>query len=448
MPNLDSSKVEADKFSNDWCKGWGDLNAISGRELLITTFRLRSNQWCFDSVWHKLSGNTNSPPPTQLNVEVEEMGVVLKALGLNSSSVPLLFVVDFAERAEYVCPLDSHDAYSIVRSISCSVNDGRTLREAAMSFQVQPTRVEVKSIFFNKDVIQRYQPRDCKINLSTASNCKVLILCAIEEESNALAKVFERYTKREWEVRVELLPMVRTLTLTDFGGRQLDVILATSPKAGAPAGNHAAQLLKDHKPKYLIMSGVCAGRAGEIDLGGVIVANKVFALTGKDHTNGMLYEIDANGTDTDLIGVAQIETGCDESRRKFAKYITVDRPPSLGESRKPKAVLGPIAVSSTVVAKLSQETWKDLAKETAQRGLIGLEMEGASLYTANEYYNQYLGHGESRCLVLLVKGVMDFAGPTKGDSCKEYAASAAAAWVLNFLVKYAAVFGTKQRGSV
>ncbi len=100
------------------------------------------------------------------------------------------------------------------------------------------------------------------------------------------------------------------------------------------------------------------------------------------------------------------------------------------------ALRGPVAVSPAHVrSDMLEERWKEISK--FERKVLAVEMEGAALFYAHMLYNEGLSPGQSRCEVLLVKGVMDFADPDKDDSFKEYAARASAAWVLHFLMHHA-----------
>jgi nucleoside phosphorylase/tetratricopeptide (TPR) repeat protein len=113
----------------------------------------------------------------------------------------------------------------------------------------------------------------------------VLIVTAVPIEYDAVLQV-ETGAWREstWEVQpgpTQLNVAFRTFGTTD--GRPLRVaVTRTLEMGGVAAANAAAPLVTHYKPRCVAMCGVCAGRRGKVELGDVIVADRLWQYdTGK-----------------------------------------------------------------------------------------------------------------------------------------------------------------------
>lgn len=107
----------------------------------------------------------------------------------------------------------------------------------------------------------------------------VLIITAVKEELDAVLKVDTGACPgSEWEERLgaaRLHIAFRTFIARD--GRPIQVgVTQTLEMGGIAAANVAAALVSEYRPQCLAMCGVCAGRRGRVELGDVIIADRIW----------------------------------------------------------------------------------------------------------------------------------------------------------------------------
>jgi WD40 repeat protein/uncharacterized protein YjbI with pentapeptide repeats/nucleoside phosphorylase len=106
----------------------------------------------------------------------------------------------------------------------------------------------------------------------------VLIVVALQEEFNAVLD--EGGGETTWkEVRDRDGLPYRARGLLNEDGKLLGVAVARTPSMGATAAaTRAASLIRDLQPSCIAMCGICAGNRGEVALGDVIVADRVYCF--------------------------------------------------------------------------------------------------------------------------------------------------------------------------
>ena len=87
---------------------------------------------------------------------------------------------------------------------------------------------------------------------------------------------------------------------------------------------------------------------------------------------------------------------------------------------------------STVEAGLSLQDWELMARDTGQRELVGLEMEGYGVYSAVAAHQR--DRHDHKIQAVLVKGVSDLADADKTDRFHAYCKQLSAAFVKRFLI--------------
>jgi nucleoside phosphorylase len=272
----------------------------------------------------------------------------------------------------------------------------------------------------------------------------------------------------------------------DASGRGLNIVLARPIHMGA---NHTAslagRLIEFHKPKCVVMSGVCAGNPDDTAYGDIIITDMVYQYdNGKRTDKGFIAEHRqitphpawihaAQDLTADALpshGIASpddakawlleiLAAGRDPQKHPaFHRFFTQDQwKQALDDLQAPKWITvknaikltkagarqveqqklfkidppktlpfvvkaGPIASGNAVIK--DGVTW-DWLKDKGVRTVLGLEMEAASLATACA--NANLSHW------IVAKGVMDYADPHKDDRFKAFAATASAQVLLRFL---------------
>lgn len=105
-----------------------------------------------------------------------------------------------------------------------------------------------------------------------------LIITALQDELDALRGVATGALGSAWNRKTDSSGY--EYHIREFardGGGKLRIAAARAVSAGAGhAGAVATRLVKELRPRCLAMCGICAGRRGEVSLGDVIVADRVF----------------------------------------------------------------------------------------------------------------------------------------------------------------------------
>lgn len=203
--------------------------------------------------------------------------------------------------------------------------------------------------------------------------------------------------------------------------RNVSVIAANAPRMGmAATAVLATKVIQQFRPKILLMVGICAGRAGEVNVGDVVVANPTWDWgSGKIKTvnDEPVFEPSPHQLDLDP-DVAEICKGLSKDRdllNAIRQNSTGTRPPF-----ELNAHVGPMVSGAAVVAH--KPTFDELQRQ--HRGLIALDMEAYSIAAAA------LGSGRPRPYAMIIKGVCDYGDQHKAGNYQEYAASVSTAFAL------------------
>lgn len=201
----------------------------------------------------------------------------------------------------------------------------------------------------------------------------------------------------------------------------LKVVAACSPQMGMCASSTLTmKLINNFKPKFVIMSGICAGIKGEVELGDILIADQVWdGSSGKiknDCENGALFQPDPKFKILDeeikekLLPIA--------SRRKYLDEIRNEYP-GTPPTHILKAHIGPMA-SVPAVIQSNDEIEKI---KTVSRKLIGIEMESYGVFYSSD-------HGiKPKPKVISIKSACDFANEDKNDSYQDYAAYTSSSYI-------------------
>jgi len=110
-----------------------------------------------------------------------------------------------------------------------------------------------------------------------SSQIDVLILTAIKDELDVIINL-----EGGWQMKYDSSDYPYNIKeFVDYKNNKFFVALARPVDMGGVfTANLASRLVKDLKPRCLAMAGICAGRRGEVLLGDVIVADRVFQCDG------------------------------------------------------------------------------------------------------------------------------------------------------------------------
>ncbi len=134
-------------------------------------------------------------------------------------------------------------------------------------------------------------------------SCDVCIVCALPEEAEAVIKVVGEQCNGSFEKRTS--PRYgysyRSATITNHKKEPLHLHLSWLPRYGPQEMTlHLTHVLEEYQPRFVLMTGICAGDAQEVQLGDLIVAERVFTYDGgkftrKGHQHDTrTYELNAN----------------------------------------------------------------------------------------------------------------------------------------------------------
>lgn len=252
----------------------------------------------------------------------------------------------------------------------------------------------------------------------------VVILCALRDPE--LAAVLALDWKWSPPRPIDDVTFVHDGSMTS-GGRTLSVSAAAAPRMGMIAtALTAARLIETLKPRLLIMAGICAGVAGKVKLGDVILADPAW-----DWQSGKRTRDKENAKFSmaphQLPAPAAVRAHVDQLRSDTAALTKIaagfPAAPTI-----PKIVPGPMASGSAVLA--DGEVIKAIKDQ--HRELCAVEMEAYGLYAS--------AHTASRPqpLAFALKSVCDYADPDKDDENQKFAAYASAQVVNLLLERYGA----------
>jgi nucleoside phosphorylase/CheY-like chemotaxis protein len=209
-------------------------------------------------------------------------------------------------------------------------------------------------------------------------------------------------------------------------GQRYSVTAATCARMGSvAAGILAAKLIPTFRPRFLTMTGICAGTEDECRLGDVILADASWDYqSGKHLKRGK----------TEQFLPAPHQLAVPEFIRSRADILRVDNTVwstvHSGWTPRTNDVLrlhiGPVASGSAVQAK--EGVFSQLRSQ--HRKLLGLDMEIYGLYAAAHY------SAVPRPSFFAFKGVSDFADGEKDDSAQDYAAYTSTAALKIFCERY------------
>ncbi len=258
----------------------------------------------------------------------------------------------------------------------------------------------------------------------------ICVVCALYEEAYAVLDEFSTCCGVPFIEAFHSLNQLeyRHATIQNQRGEFLTIFVTWLSHTGPTRiGLDLVPLLREIRPRFIAMTGVCAGDQRKAKLGDLIVATEAYYLEeGKITTGSDGQSIHAPETRT--VGttprVAQYVQGFDgwkdpvrEMKRQQLKRVWKS-------ADEPQCYVGVMASSMAVHADNPFPEWAS----QHNRKTLGIDMEAATFYTALR--NFPLMHG------LVVKGVSDYGDSSKTDRYRDYAAHASAAYLLHFIQKY------------
>ncbi len=217
------------------------------------------------------------------------------------------------------------------------------------------------------------------------------------------------------------------------GGRKFRCVACHAAQMGMVATSAAVSKVSSaFRPRLVVMTGICAGREGDINLGDVVVVNISW-----DYGSG---KFNKKGDEELRFSPDPVQIALDPMLRKHAEAIKanealLDQIRRGYTNQKINRVLNVEigAMASGAAVRADDGFFEELAN--AKRKVVAVEMEAYAVYaTAAEM-------PAPRPLPLVVKSVCDYANSEKNDTYQEYAAHTSAVCALEIVKAYLAERG-------
>ncbi|NTJ45014.1 hypothetical protein G6L28_20725 [Agrobacterium larrymoorei] len=181
------------------------------------------------------------------------------------------------------------------------------------------------------------------------------------------------------------------------------------------------------RPRLVVMTGICAGREGDIQLGDVVVVNISW-----DYGSGKFHKKEGEAM---RFAPDPVQIALDPMLRKHAEALKANEG-KLDEIRRSytKQKINSVlnveigAMASGAAVRADDGFFEELA--TAKRKVVAVEMEAYAVYATAEEMPA------PRPLALVVKSVCDFANSEKNDTYQHYAAHTSAVCALEIVKSY------------
>jgi nucleoside phosphorylase/tetratricopeptide (TPR) repeat protein len=254
----------------------------------------------------------------------------------------------------------------------------------------------------------------------------ICILCALYEEASVIieefeirsgatfTKAFRRTNKLEY----------RHATIQNLRGEELSVFVTWLSDMGPiRTALDIKPLLQETKPRFVAMTGICAGDRNKVKLGDLIVATSAY------HPEEGKITVGTNDQPVHLPETR--EAGATTQVRQYVQSFATWREPVRELNRQKLNATDELhchigAMASTLAVRSDNP----FPKWTSQhhRKTLGIDTETAAFYTA--LHDFPLIHG------LVAKGVSDYGDNSKTDEYRDYAARSSAVYMLHFIQEY------------
>lgn len=244
----------------------------------------------------------------------------------------------------------------------------------------------------------------------------IVIITALNKEKDAILNYVE--TSEEIKIKSRIYYKA-TISSKDKGSNWNVVILCLSQMGNVEASIATTQAIDEWNPRYIMLVGIAAGIKGDNQfLGDIVVAEQIVGYEpGKLTDKGVKRRYDVLRPANILLQAAR-----NLSLQQWVFSIKSKRPDGSSDRVNPLVHFGVVASGEKVVAvdDLAQELKESWTK------LIAIEMESYGMALAAYKADTVPG-------VLMIKGVCDWADPSKNDTWQEYAADVAATYTIALL---------------
>ncbi len=258
----------------------------------------------------------------------------------------------------------------------------------------------------------------------------ICIVCALAEEAQAVVDEFSAHCENvqfQQAFSNKSGYVYRYTSLKNNYGRTLTVLVICMPFTGPiETALSVRSLLEEFHPRFIAMTGICAGYSEKVALGDLVAASYAFhhdagkMEAGDEGQDKLRPEWRTHGPANRIVQYLNTFTSWEPLLVEMKQRL-LGRELQLTE--RPKCLIAPIASGMAVQGN---NPFPRLLEHN--RKALFLDQEVAAFYqTLHEYPDLYF---------LAVKGVCDYADPRKNDDYHEYAAHASALYLLAFIREY------------
>lgn len=243
----------------------------------------------------------------------------------------------------------------------------------------------------------------------------------------ALNIEFENLTDSlQWEKRLEIEDTVvyYSTSINTKSNNNIKVIACCINQMGMQAAAAvASKVITKFSPKYLFISGICAGiKDSRINLGDIIVAKQCWnyevGKISEDDKGNLLFKPEIQSIPTNQGIISKLTDFSNSKQYLFNIYNDYkgSKPTTMLDVKFGTVGSGPYVLNSKIYLN-------DLI--SAERKLLGIDMEGFGIYQAAQYFNN--------TIPILIKGVSDYGDINKKDDFQNYASYVSSKFILDFL---------------
>lgn len=258
----------------------------------------------------------------------------------------------------------------------------------------------------------------------------ICVVCALAEEADAAVHEFSDGNANiqfQQAFSEKTGYTYRHTTLKNNRGESLVVLVMVMPFTGPIETVLSIRaLLEEFHPRFVAMTGICAGRREKVALGDLVAASYSFHYdegkveAGEEGQDILQPEWKTHGPQRRIVQYLQAHSNW-ETPLVEMKQRLLGR--ELQPEELPRCLIAPIASGMAVQGN---NPFPRLLEHN--RKAVFLDQEVASFYQAL--------HESPDVFFLAVKGVCDYADPAKNDDYHEYAAHASANYLLSFIQEY------------
>ncbi|MFL5698526.1 MAG: hypothetical protein ACJ797_15675 [Ktedonobacteraceae bacterium] len=309
-----------------------------------------------------------------------------------------------------------------------------------MTSKTVPQTVTKEVVEAARDNLVNGQAREGETHFSTkrramgkhTQSFDICVVCALYEEAEAVLDEFSMRCGVSFTKAFSGMDRYayQHTTIQNKQGEPLTVLVTWLSNSGpTQTGLDLKPFLHEFHPRFVAMTGICAGYREKVKLGDLVVAQYAYyyeegkIIREPAGSSRHLPEMKTADPTSQVIQYARGFDGWKKPVREMKRH-KLKLNPQLRATEEPSCVVAPMA-SGMAVRGDDPFPW---LREKYNRNTVALDMEAATFYRALRDVPQI--HA------LVVKGVCDYADMTKDDAYHDYAARVSAIYLLSFIQEY------------